>query len=103
MKKLILFFVIIISIVLITASIYNISSVPTNPNSKTQEVQNISYIIKEHNGKLAVYNPSDENTPIAIYDIYIHLLPETDIELLRKGISVEDELSLQKKLEDFGL
>ncbi len=103
MKKLILFSIIIISILLISASIYNISSVPTNPNPQTRQVQNISYIIKEHDGKLAVYTPNDENTPIAIYDVYIHLLPETDIELLRNGIEVEDEITLQKKLEDFGL
>ncbi len=103
MKKLILFSTIIISIAFIYLGINNIISIPTNPNTQTREIQQISYIVKEYDGKLAVYNSSDEKTPIAVYDVYIHLLPESDIELLRKGISIFDEESLQKTLEDFGL
>ncbi len=102
MKKLILFFILIISIAFIFIGIYNMSSVPTNPSLQTRETQKVSYIIKEYGGKLAVY-PPDENEPLAVYDIYIHLLPENDIELLRYGISVYSELELQRKLEDFGL
>ena len=51
---------------------------------------------------MAVFNP-DETEPMAVYEVYVHLLPENDIELLRKGIPVDDDYTLQKALEDFGL
>ncbi len=103
MKKLILFSIIIISILLISVSIYNISSLDTKEEIQTRELTKTAYILKEYDGKLAVYSSSDENSPIAVYDVYIHLLPENDIEVLRKGISIQDEETLQKTLEDFGL
>ena len=61
-----------------------------------------AYIVKEYGGKVAVFSP-DETEPVAVYEVYVHLLPENDIELLRKGISVDDDYTLQKTLEDFGL
>ena len=61
-----------------------------------------AYIVKDYGGKVAVFNP-DENQPIAVYEVYVHLLPENDIELLRKGIPVDDDYTLQKTLENFGL
>ncbi|MBR4036168.1 MAG: hypothetical protein IKJ05_05500, partial [Oscillospiraceae bacterium] len=62
----------------------------------------VTYVIKEYGGKVAVFNP-DETEPMAVYEVYVHLLPENDIELLRKGIPVDDDYTLQKALEDFGL
>jgi hypothetical protein len=61
-----------------------------------------AYIVKEYGGKLAVFVP-DEQEPLTIYEVYVHLLPENDIELLRKGIAVDDDFSLMKTLENFGL
>lgn len=60
------------------------------------------YILKEYGGRLAVFVP-DENEPLAVYDVYVHLLPENDIEILRKGIKITSDYALQKALEDFGL
>ena len=62
----------------------------------------VAYVVKEYGGKLAVFT-QDETQPIAVYDVYIHLLPENDIELLRKGIAVDDDYTLMKTLENFGL
>ncbi|MBE6865718.1 MAG: hypothetical protein E7492_01995 [Ruminococcaceae bacterium] len=61
-----------------------------------------AYIVKEYGGKVAVFNP-DEPQPMAVYEVYVHLLPENDIELLRKGIPVDDDYTLLKTLENFGL
>lgn len=60
------------------------------------------YTVKEYGGKVAVYT-DDSREPTEVYDIYVHLLPENDIELLRKGISVQDDYDLRKILEDLGL
>ncbi len=61
-----------------------------------------NYILRDYGGKLAVFT-ADDDTPIAVYDVYIHLLPENDIELLRRGITINSDFALQKALEDFGL
>lgn len=61
-----------------------------------------AYIVKEYGGKVAVFAPG-ESQPVAVYEVYVHLLPENDIELLRKGIPVDDDYTLLKTLENFGL
>lgn len=60
------------------------------------------YTIKEYGGKVAVYTQGSRE-PTEVYDIYVHLLPENDIELLRKGIAIQDDYDLRKTLEDLGL
>ena len=73
----------------------------TVPQPIAQPTQT-AYIVKEYGGKLAVFT-QDVAQPIAVYDVYIHLLPENDIEILRKGIPVDDDYTLLKTLENFGL
>ena len=73
----------------------------TPPQPIAQQAK-IMYTVKEYGGKIAVFTP-EEPEPIAIYEVYVHLLPENDIELLRKGIPVDDDYTLLKTLEDFGL
>ncbi|MBR6519058.1 MAG: hypothetical protein IKT63_05230 [Oscillospiraceae bacterium] len=53
-------------------------------------------------GKVAVFEDGMQE-PVAVYDIYTHLLPENDIELLRRGIHVDTLSELQSRLEDLGL
>lgn len=80
-------------------------SIITMKNTGGQAISSpaeIAYIVKEYGGKVAVFTP-DETEPVAVYEVYVHLLPENDIELLRKGISVDDDYTLLKTLEDFGL
>ena len=60
------------------------------------------YTVKEYGGKVAVYTQGCRE-PTEVYDIYVHLLPENDIELLRKGIAIQDDYDLRKTLEDLGL
>ena len=99
MKKLILCFCTIFCTALICISIWQMKN--TAPRPIAQPAQT-AYIVKEYGGKLAVFTP-DEVQPIAVYDVYIHLLPENDIEILRKGIAVDDDYTLLKTLENFGL
>lgn len=73
----------------------------TAPQPIAQQTE-IAYIVKEYGGKLAVFT-QDESQPIAVYEVYVHLLPENDIELLRKGIPVDDDYTLLKTLENYGL
>ena len=99
MKKLILCFCTIFCTALICISIWQMKN--TAPQPIAQPTQT-AYIVKEYGGKLAVFT-QDAAQPIAVYDVYIHLLPENDIEILRKGIPVDDDYTLLKTLENFGL
>lgn len=59
------------------------------------------YVLKDHGGKLAVFAP-EGGEPLQVYDVYTHLLPESDVAALRQGIPVESEERLDRLLEDFG-
>lgn len=64
------------------------------------------YILRDWHGKLAVFGPdaSDENAqPVQVYEVYTHLLPESDVLNLQAGIPLESQEQLQRLLEDFGL
>ncbi len=99
MKKLILGLCTIFCTTLICISILQMKNTPAQPISQPAE---IAYIVKEYGGKLAVFT-QDEPQPIAVYEVYVHLLPENDIEILRKGIPVDNDYTLLKTLENYGL
>jgi len=99
MKKLVLALCTIFCTALIVISIYQMKITSQTPIANPADV---SYIVKEYGGKIAVFTP-EEDEPLAVYEVYVHLLPENDIELLRRGITVDDDYTLIKTLEDFGL
>ena len=99
MKKFILAICTIFCAALIAISIYQMNITPQSPADTPTKT---TYVVKEYGGKVAVFLPQ-ESEPLAVYEVYVHLLPENDIELLRKGIVVNDDLQLAKTLEDFGL
>ncbi len=60
-----------------------------------------AYTVTEDGGHLAVI--SAEGAKQVYNNVYTYLLPEDDIEMLRKGIPVYSEAELRALLEDFGL
>ena len=99
MKKLIVALSTIFCTILIMVSIYNLFPARTDEPQTTSEPL---YIVADYGGKVAVFD--NVNTePLIVYDIYTHLLPENDIELLRKGIKINSDVQLQSCLEDLGL
>ena len=99
MKKIFLALCTLFCTALIGISIVQMKNTPRSPIDTATEM---AYIVKEYGGKVAVFTP-DGTEPLAVYEVYVHLLPENDIELLRKGIAVDDDYTLLKTLEDFGL
>lgn len=72
-------------------------SVPSAPSASTSQS---GYLLREYEGKIALYVlPSD--TPEEIYDIYVSLLPETDIARLQKGIPADTRAEAEAYLADF--
>ena len=99
MKKIFFVLCTLLCTALISVSIYTMKNTDVQPIDQPTQT---AYIVKEYGGKVAVFNP-DETQPMAVYEVYVHLLPENDIELLRKGIPVDDDYTLLKTLENFGL
>ncbi|MBQ9844588.1 MAG: hypothetical protein IJO54_00685 [Oscillospiraceae bacterium] len=100
MKKLAVALSTIFCAILIMVSVYTF--IPKNDNQPAEQKQSAGYTITDLGGKVAVFEDGIDE-PVAVYDIYTHLLPENDIELLRKGIHVDSLSQLQSRLEDLGL
>ena len=99
MKKLIIALSTIFCAIVIMVSIYTLF--PKEAPQVETEVP-VEYTIRDYGGKVAVFEAESE-TPLVVYEIYTHLLPENDIELLRRGIKVATQEQLQTRLEDLGL
>lgn len=69
---------------------------------KNQMCEN-HYIIKEKEGKIAVYNVNEEGKEIFKNDteILTKYLPDEDVELLKKGIKANSEAQLNQLLSDY--
>ena len=99
MKKLIIALSTIFCTILIMVSIYTF--IPRS-QPQTESEPPVEYTVMDYGGKVAVFE-TGSNTPLVVYEIYTHLLPENDIELLRRGIKVTSQEQLQTCLEDLGL
>lgn len=77
----------------------SISPKPDVSSSSSKETY-MTYILKSYKGKIAVFK-SDSKTPVKITDTEISKLPKDDQLSLTNGIEVEDELELNRLLEDY--
>lgn len=99
-KKLYVALFTIFCTILIMVSIYNIIPLTLPPQNRS--VPQAQFVVADYGGKVAVFRYG-EDQPVTVYEIYTHLLPENDIELLRRGIEVANQAQLQLCLEGFGL
>ena len=67
-----------------------------------QAGQPAPYLLRDSGGRIALYRQGEEE-PVQVYDLYTHLLPQTDVLSLQKGIPIENEEQLDRLLEDLGL
>ncbi len=58
------------------------------------------YTIKEHDGKVAIFR-NDDTQPFNVYDSYVSVLPQSDQEKLKSGITVSNTEDLQQVIEDY--
>lgn len=92
--------IIFIGIIVSTTVIPNIakSSNPNITNGPAQE--KITYVVKEYNGKIAVFEKGSEK-PFKITQVNTADLPKTDKEILKNGIEVDNQKGLSSILEDY--
>ena len=74
---------------------------PQISTNNTSAVKTDRFTVKEHNGKIAVFE-SDNANPLYVLDSpFIRDLPPADQELLKTGIKADTEEELLKILEDY--
>ena len=71
------------------------------PTLQTEEIPS-GYLIKLHDGHIAVFDAGNPDTPIRLTNIPASSLRHYDRELLAVGIPVSTEEELLMRLEDFG-
>lgn len=100
MKKLTVALSTIFCAILIMVSVYTFLPEKDTPSAESEI--SAGYTLMDFGGKVAVFEDGKDE-PMAVYDIYTHLLPENDIEMLRRGIHADTLSEVQSCLEDLGL
>ncbi len=57
------------------------------------------YIIKEYQGKIAIFL-QNSNKPEIVFDVYLHHLPDMDKQRLLEGVGIKDYETLLVAIED---
>lgn len=60
------------------------------------------YILREHQGNIAVYRSGQEDKPLAITDIELGSLRQSDRERILAGLHAPGDTELLELLEDLG-
>lgn len=103
MKKLLVGTFLFISISIFINTILIISSdkkVVSSKNEVNTSSNILSYVVKDFNGNIAIFDANCNDTPIKVIDINTFFLPKADQEMLLKGIKVKDQTELNTLLED---
>lgn len=66
----------------------------------TSEPYSYQYILKDYEGKLAVYLP-DASEPEKIFNVYLSTLPPFDRGQLQQGVKIKDYAELVQRIEDY--
>ena len=99
LKKMVIFF--IFSLFVLTTLFFRL-----NQDIEKREIEELTdnrpsyYTIKEHDGKVAIFRNGDTQ-PFNVYDSYVSVLPESDQEKLKDGITVSNTEDLQRVIEDY--
>lgn len=80
---------------------YTPNPAPSQENSETLEnAGSPKYLVTIYQGKLGVFKEG-RTSPVLTQDTPVYLLPEEDIELLRRGLPANDLNEARKILEDY--
>lgn len=97
------FFAAVLMIILMTIALYALTG--NDNNSETENKQSTvspaaqTYVVRDFNGKVAVFNCSS-NEPLEVYDTDTASLPDTDKRYLSEGIYADTDEELETIIED---
>ena len=75
------------------------SETQSEPLAKTIIAEETRYLMREHEGKVAVFN--EDGTVYRIFEVNVSLLPEYDKILLKEGIEIAGDGELRARIEDY--
>ena len=90
--------ILVLSFLIIAA--YNNNSMDKTLRSGATVSQTALYIVKNSNGKIAIYKYGEQNPLQILEDPYVDNLPEIDQQRLNQGIEVFTEDELNTLVED---
>ena len=61
----------------------------------------VAYVVKEWEGKLAVFRQGESNPEMVYEDVTVMTLPPEEQKRLQEGIRLSDRASLNRLLEDY--
>ncbi len=93
------FVVLFVTASFIAIPIINQKSADIKENQADTPNISLSYIVKDFNGNIAVFEIG-ANKPFRITEVSTNTLPKVDQERLREGISVTEQNELNALLED---
>lgn len=67
----------------------------------TQKEPDYAYIIREYEGRVAVFSAGDDNKPEMVLDLLVKYLPDYDRTQMQEGIRVKDYQELVSRIEDY--
>lgn len=75
---------------------------PSGPEETPEESEpEYMYMIKEYEGRVAVFLASGQGEPVTVFDTLVKYLPDYDRALLEEGIPVKDYQELVDRVEDY--
>ncbi len=86
---------------LIVFSVWQMAA-PVLPAPQARKNAQTVYYLRDDKGRVAVFASGESETPLAVYNIYVNLLPQGDALRLKAGIAVTGEAALERLLEDLG-
>mgnify|MGYP004492632333 CR=1 FL=1 len=102
MRKIIIssycFVLLCVLVSVVAIPIINHKSNASNNNAETPS-NSLSYIIKDFNGNIAVFEDNSD-TPFKVTEVCTNTLPKLDQERLKEGIVVNSQVELNTLLED---
>ncbi len=95
--------ILIITFILSASLIFSVTTLnnakATSKNVKSSEAYEKTYILKDYNGRIALFEKGSTE-PIEVYDIFTQSLPEKDIKIIKDGITV-NQADIQLILEEY--
>lgn len=102
MRKISFFFMAAATVISCITIIFSLSNQPETEKTGTVLVTTppIVYLLKEYNGKLAVFEQGSD-LPYKEFDININTLSDYDKELLEIGITADSREKIRQLIEDY--
>lgn len=83
------------------SGVERVPAAPHAPPQPEEETADYGYILREYEGRVAVFAANDDTTPATVLKTLVKYLPDYDQKQLKEGIQVKDYQDLVDRIEDY--